>query len=137
PCIMIHSDVAKKIKYSNKYKYAEDYHLWFKILKLYKTSNIPEYLTYYRIHENNLSKKYSKIQRESVADLLQDQLEKICIVPSIDELKIHLAILQGLGKQYFNSIERVLLLQEWINKILNYQNKDQDYSINFEESMKK
>lgn len=118
PSVMMRTDVAKKIKYSRKHPHAEDYHLWFKILKKHKAGNIPEYLTYYRVHDNNVSARNSNEQRESVADLLSSELNKSGINHSIEELTVHIAICQGYGTKFFNTEEKVGMLSNWIDKVL-------------------
>jgi glycosyltransferase involved in cell wall biosynthesis len=52
---MFKSDVLKTLRYREGYMYAEDYDLWTRILKLYQTACLPEYLYYYRTHSNQVT----------------------------------------------------------------------------------
>lgn len=128
PSVLMRADIVKKIKYSKKYPHAEDYHLWFKILKKYKAANIPEYLTHYRIHDENTSNKNGREQRESAARLISSELDKLKIDHSVEELKIHIAISQNLGNKIFNNPVRIQLLDEWIEKVLRSQQKQLGFS---------
>lgn len=137
PSIMMRADVAKRVRYSERYPYAEDFHLWFDILKDYKAGNIPECLTYYRIHEDNLSAKNNKPQRENAAALLLDELAILGLDPSLEELKIHLAISSGYGAKFFNTKEKIESVKKWIDKILLIQREKQGYSGKFMQGIKK
>jgi len=55
---------SNNIRYDVKYIHAEDYKFWFEIYKCSSLANIPEFLLFYRISENQISKKYTKIQSE-------------------------------------------------------------------------
>jgi glycosyltransferase involved in cell wall biosynthesis len=52
---MFKSNVLKTLRYREGYIYAEDYDLWTRILKLYQTACLPEYLYYYRTHSNQVT----------------------------------------------------------------------------------
>lgn len=63
PCI--HSSVIFKKEviqyvggYKSFFKHCEDYELWTRVVFRYKTGNIPEALLRYRMHENQITKKY-------------------------------------------------------------------------------
>jgi glycosyltransferase involved in cell wall biosynthesis len=117
PSVMFRAETLKQIKYSRKYLHAEDYHIWFVLSRLCDFANIPEYLTYYRVHGANLSTSYQAKQKESVAQLLSDQLEDCGIKYSTRQLVIHLAISFSYGAVYFNNTKKITELKDWINKI--------------------
>lgn len=64
PSIVIRKDALTKMgSYCEKYEFAEDYHLWCKlILSGYKIANIPDHLLMYRVHCAQSSSKNSSIQ---------------------------------------------------------------------------
>lgn len=66
--IMRKSELDKNnIKYSQKYKYANDYELWIKtLIKGLNISNIPEILLYYRIHPLQMSQTYTNRDKETL-----------------------------------------------------------------------
>jgi hypothetical protein len=110
--------IFKKYKYSNTYKYIEDYDLWWKLSNEYKMANIPEFLTYYRIHDSNISVQNDKKQKENTGELLSNRLEKFGMAHNAEELAIHLAICFGYGKQFLNTPEKEKALHKWIQKLL-------------------
>lgn len=76
---MDHSSVffRKKIieevgSYKEIYKYAQDFDLWFRVLRKYKIANLPEVLTKYRIHSESVTKtpESHKIQRKLVLEII-------------------------------------------------------------------
>jgi glycosyltransferase involved in cell wall biosynthesis len=131
PSMMIREAVMRKYMYSKKYKHNEDYELWFKIAADHKVANIPEFCTYYRIHQNNISIENSKEQRENTLELLSDQLDNLGIEHSAQDLVIHSAINFGYGVHYFNSREKNQLLKTWLNKILKQLKLKHNFSNTF------
>lgn len=117
PTTMMRAHIVRQIGYSDQYPHAEDYHLWGQILRQYKVANMPEYLTYYRVHEQNTSKENSKIQRENAASVMHDELDHLGLEPTVEELKVHLALAQGLGRRYFNDENKIDKLRAWIDKV--------------------
>ena len=119
PSTMFKTSVFKEFQYDDEYPYCEDYSLWFKTAEKYKVANLSEYLTHYRVHSGNISSKNNKEQEENAFSLILDELEKLGIELSEEEIKIHSAIFSQKGKLYFNSEEKKEQLKKWIDKILN------------------
>lgn len=118
PTTMFRASIFKEFQYDNEYLHCEDYSLWFKIAEKYKIINLSDYDTLYRVHKNNLSSKNYKQQEENTFSLILDELEKLGLELSKEEIKIHGAIFTKKGKQYFNSPEKIVSLKKWIYKIL-------------------
>ena len=78
PTVMMRTDTIKdhKLAYSTSHLYAEDYHLWSKIIKLGKLYNFKEPLLYYRHHKNQISEEYRHKQIEVSRSVLKDYLSK-------------------------------------------------------------
>lgn len=128
PSVTIRAHILKKIKYSKDFAYAEDYDLWFRILKHYKGINLKEHLTYYRIHDKNISVQNIQLQRENVANLLSVELEKKGIEHSISELSLHMAIYFGYREKFFNEYAKIKALNAWIMKVLSSLQNQSNYS---------
>lgn len=59
PSVMFTQKAIKVVgSYSLKYKHAEDYELWTRVVAKFKTANIPEYLLKYRIAEGSITQKH-------------------------------------------------------------------------------
>ena len=57
PSVMFRREIVEKIGLYKKFKHAEDYEFWTRIVFKYNVANIQEPLLYYRIHENQITKK--------------------------------------------------------------------------------
>lgn len=125
--VMFRSEVIKNTKYRDNYPLNEDYALSVKLLKTEDFVNIPESLMYCRAHKSNFSLKNSKVRKESVANLLSDELESLSVELNTDELKQLLAIGFGMGNIYFNDREKLSSLELLIAHIVKTK---QDTKIN-------
>lgn len=66
PAVMFRSDIIQEIgEYSLNYKAAEDYDLFFRMVKKYKTKNLPEILVVKEYNLNSISVKKRKVQLKS------------------------------------------------------------------------
>lgn len=62
--VMIKKEVFDSVGvYNPKYKHAEDYELWSRVLRKFKALNIPEPLIKYRINNNGVTRKYNLFMR--------------------------------------------------------------------------
>lgn len=136
PSVMIRLDTIKPIKYSELYNYCEDYDLWFKIASNYKVANIPEFLTYYRVHETNINKNYLKEQKRNSLELQSSILDELSIDYSVKELLIHTKISTSIPSKLFSSEEKVNNLVIWVEKILKQIQKQYNYSPSFLNKMR-
>ncbi|MBX3255005.1 MAG: glycosyltransferase [Chitinophagaceae bacterium] len=118
PSVMIRATALKKMKYNSKYKHAEDYNLWFNLSGKYKFANLLEFLTYYRVHPANTSLENAKEQQRNAAALISDELDKLGVEYSPNELALHIAISAGYGARFFNTRKKINELYGWIDKIL-------------------
>ena len=63
--VLIPLKVFKEVNYYDEDIHLEDYQLWFKILSKYPIAYINEHLTYYRVHDTNVSNdEYKMLQWE-------------------------------------------------------------------------
>lgn len=127
PSVMIRADVLKSFGYTDEYKYCEDYELWLKIAAQYTIANIPECLTYYRVHKENIDHRYLKAQKQTMLELLSATLDESGIAHSVEELAIHAAICSNSPKQFFSSERRIEGLIVWVNGILKYFQKRNNF----------
>ena len=80
------ANVLQSLKYVQGYVYAEDYHLWYRILKQYRTYVYPEFLYLYRTHSNQVTNtKNTEIIRSSLLKILSKNLNDLNIVWTNDQ----------------------------------------------------
>ena len=109
------------------YPPAEDYDLWEKISRHCEVANIPEILTYYRLHslQTTFSDEARKKQIESAWKVQKRMLRSLNIFPNKKEKEIHLKI--GLQSDFeFSTREDVEDVYEWLLKV---HTKNLEYKI--------
>lgn len=63
PLAMIRKDILEKVgMYSENLRYAQDYDLWFRVAKVSKLANLPEFLLKYRISNKSITASKNKEQ---------------------------------------------------------------------------
>jgi glycosyltransferase involved in cell wall biosynthesis len=128
PSVMIRSNLLKKIRYPKRYKDVEDYALWFKICKQSRVANIPEYLTYCRIHAGSISKRNrSRLITNTIA-LLSRNLNELGVEHTVEDLELHTTITLGYGSQSFNSHSELSLVEGWIKRVASLISVRYDFS---------
>jgi len=74
--VMIRKSCLPDNPFDPEFYIAEDYNVWLKIAEKYNVWNLPEVLTNYRIHEDNIHKKLSQKMRDMDMLQLSKQLSK-------------------------------------------------------------
>lgn len=99
------------------YPPAEDYDLWERVSQKWDVTNIPEILTYYRIHSAQTSNAMAEKQLDYIWRVQKRMLDGIGIVVSEQEQSIHLAI--GVGWASKLDLKEFCKLENWLLKIHN------------------
>ena len=62
--------------YNERYKYAQDFDLWFRVSRKYKMANIPKVLTKHRIHSKSVTgiPETHKIQKQFVLEIISNNV---------------------------------------------------------------
>lgn len=90
--IMIRREVLEQNPYDSNFPLAEDYELWCRLSRLYKLKNIPEHLTRYRWHGDNISQSRKKHLDDLVKNIYRRELSLIGIDATEEELTLHSSI---------------------------------------------
>jgi hypothetical protein len=78
--------------YDPAYPHAEDYALWLRAAEQARLANLPEVLLHYRMHEQQIGSRARAEQEQTSARLRREQIERLGIAPSPEELATHEAI---------------------------------------------
>jgi len=89
PSVMIRKKILEQNPYSEDWKYIEDFELWQRIAPLGKFANINKPYLRYRWHQENISVLRESQQVKSRDKIITEQLEKMGISPSAEDLKWH------------------------------------------------
>ncbi len=112
--------IDNSISFDNTFLTAEDYALWQNVSKFAGCCNIPQVLTYYRIHSDQVSSHRKHLEKQNVWRIQQVQINELDVTPAEDEKKIHLML-------SFSDIERnESFLDEahkWLLRLLESNNK--------------
>lgn len=111
-------------EFDSRYPPAEDYDLWERLSQVTDLSNIPEFLTVYRVHTQQISRLKSEQQIAAVWQIQCRQLNSLGINPTDDEKELHLNIGVGWGfnkhSSMLSKLEQWLLKLKYANQRLNY-----------------
>lgn len=119
PTVMVRAFLIKKLKYDANFEIAEDYNLWFEILKLTKGKNLNEVLLYYRIHPNKTGLKRKEQQLHSLAKLIEKQFNYYNIAYTKENIDEHLWLSHCYNHKLL-TIEQLRRVEKWLG-ILQYQ----------------
>jgi glycosyltransferase involved in cell wall biosynthesis len=133
PSLIIRNEVLKKhnMRYSEDYYYAADYDILVKLSRIGDVTNQSECLLYYRCHSGQITHEKRREQKIYRDRIQLKQLENFKVKPSIDEVIIHHAVMNGIplsGKQ-------LEAAEKWCNKLMMKNHKvkyyDEDYLFKF------
>jgi glycosyltransferase involved in cell wall biosynthesis len=121
PTVIIRSAIFKKEKfyYDKSYIHSEDYELWSRVIKNYKVSNVSNVILKYRIHQNQVSQKFSKVQVEGIRECQKKQLIQLGINPTKENLYLHNSFSQ---LDFTYSKNYLLEVEQWFLQLINQNN---------------
>jgi glycosyltransferase involved in cell wall biosynthesis len=125
--IMMRSHIAKDLQYDEKFQICEDYDLWYRISRLGKILNLPEYATLYRVHDNNMSTRKSEIMFSHVHKINKRILDDLGIEYTENELHAHSNAL-CYNASFFTNPEKLQILENWMLKLYSYLKKNGHYN---------
>jgi glycosyltransferase involved in cell wall biosynthesis len=111
--------IENDINYSLDCIHAEDYLLWSQLAEKGSLANISQALLNYRIHPGQITETvaFKETKSKSLQHIRQQQLDKLGITYSPEELNIHNKISDAVK---FNSIEELNAAQLWLIKLINF-----------------
>lgn len=113
---MVRGDLMRELKFAETFEVAEDYELWYRCSQRGKMANIPEFLTLYRVHGNNISITKKEKMFAIVKTLADRILRDAGIEFSADDLELHNRLLSFDGA-YFADAKRMEALENWILRL--------------------
>ena len=118
PVIMFKKETGGKVwKYNPSFKYSQDYELFSRMCHKGEIANLPKYLIYYRISQNQISKKYDIEQKKYAVMVQEFLLSSFNIELTPKEEDIFYSLTRNIGNTKSNSEEIELFLLK-LNKNL-------------------
>lgn len=117
PTMILRKEVFLKnnLFYNPDYPHAEDYELWVRASRLTDLENLPEVLLDYRFHTAQVSSKHNNVQRSSIHQCQQLQLNELAINPTKAELEIHYAVANLFFKPEQDFVDKA---EHWLLKLV-------------------
>lgn len=111
--VMFRTEEVKKVTYQKGFAPAEDYELFSQIGKYGEIGNLPEPLVKYRIHDHNISSLKKEEQQKAISNIIKNQLQSLGIIPSDNELKLHVSLVDG-----FFEWSELPQVETWLSKLI-------------------
>ncbi len=120
PSVLIRKSIIieNNLKFDDEFQYAEDYQFWTQLVFLCKLKNIDQVLMEYRIHDNQISSKYTQKQIKINFKIQKEYLLKAGFIFSDEEV----IILSQLNNTQLNNLNFDVSKMNLINSLLT-QNK--------------
>lgn len=126
--IMCHSSVIIReksisegnIRYNPSLLYAQDFDFFVRMINDYSFANIPEVLIHYRIHDDQIAEQKKNEQNFTANSIIKEQLKKLSINPTNEELILHNNLIELKIKQ---SKDLLLQSEKWMLKIIKNNDK--------------
>ena len=130
PSVIIKSELLRQNRYEHVMA-AEDYDLWGRLEDKAKFANIPKPLLWYRWHQTNVSKEKAEIQQASKNRVIHQQLQKLGLSPTEEELRVHklsFSLYSFDGKTEISlDTSDLYKTAVWFKKLLNANKKQKRY----------
>lgn len=111
---------SDKVWFDKNYIHAEDYELWTRLLLKHQVGKVPLMLFKYRLHDKQITSKYSKQQIQSANSIRENMLLRCGFIFTKDELRVHNII--G-SSQLITEVNDLKLLLVWFNKLIENNKK--------------
>jgi glycosyltransferase involved in cell wall biosynthesis len=121
PTAIFNNQLIKKnnIKYSENRVHSEDFQFWIDIAMHAELANLPVPLLSYRMHENQITgnEKFALAKTETLDAIRLSQLQKLDLIPTHEELKLHHIIANGEKVGQESEMQQA---SDWLKKILEH-----------------
>lgn len=87
---MIDINVLRELQYRKGYEPAEDFDLFERVAAAHKVGFINQFLSYYRVHDSNISTIKSENRKKAEREIIERQLERYGFECNNDNLDLHL-----------------------------------------------
>ena len=113
----------QNIRYSERFRYAQDFKLWTDICRSFRVSNVNDILYLFRKHDHQVSETKSGAQRETVTRVCFEELDRFGIQPTEKESILHEKLI---SRKEFQSCKNIRMLRKWLKKLIK-QNRLSSY----------
>jgi glycosyltransferase involved in cell wall biosynthesis len=121
--VMLRNDLLDRhnFRYSEAFKFAEDYEFWVRCSRAFQLALIPEVLVSYRTRSSSVSNLNRQMQREAADRVRLDYLRSLGIKMSRDEEQLHLDITNF---NFGGDPNRLLEARNWLSALLDLARRE-------------
>lgn len=87
---MINTAVLRELQYRTGYEPAEDFDLFERLMEKYEVGFLNEFLSYYRVHDANISTLKGDVRKKAEREIIARQLKRYGFIFTEEELALHL-----------------------------------------------
>lgn len=119
PSIIMRKKALANNLFDKKWIYVEDFELWTRLANRGKVANLEQTLLKYRWHNSNVSNIYSEIQEDFKNRIIKQQLEKLDIKASDQDIALHRLTfkLYSLGQKNEIGVDQYEKIGDWFRKL--------------------
>ncbi|WP_305313675.1 glycosyltransferase family A protein [Hydrogenophaga sp.] len=112
PALMFRRELVEQglIRYDDDFRYAEDYHLWSRLLLRVTSANLPEVVLDYRLHAQQVSSGSSDKQYAASLRVRRKMLMECGLTPSDGEVTLHESVI----------LERPLPMADYLQRLASW-----------------
>jgi len=114
------------LRFDLSHHLSQDYGLWVRIPALWKITNLPEVLTLYRLHTDQVTAVHKQKQIDISWEIQREQLQALGIIPTEEERIIHMS-LSGFIQHTFEIPDRLHEAAGYLTKLDKANNKQKIY----------
>lgn len=122
--VVYRKECIHNFSFKEGFDIGEDYVIWLEIIEKYKAWNLQKYLVDYRIHPESVTNSRPELQLEKEKEIFRQQLAKLGIEATEEELDLHLLIK---GKNPAIDTKTLKEIERWLLKIGAYNDKSMRY----------
>lgn len=122
PTLVIRKDIINKqqVVFDEKFKHAEDYELWSRLLFDCRFSSVDQVLLKYRLHAHQVSTVYKTDQHANANKIRENMLMKAGFSFTADELQVFCRLGNSL---LITNYKDLTLLETFLNKLIDQNNR--------------
>lgn len=116
PTVMFRQEalVRHSLRFSSEARHAEDLDLWMRAAEHFPLANIPRVGLRYRVHADQVTRRYAAEQHQTLSRLRRRQLSLLLPGSSEQDVQLHLNILD-VGKALTR--EELLAAEDWLDRL--------------------
>lgn len=125
--VMIRTGVIDDLFFSEAFQLAEDFELWHRVGEHSRLTNIPEFLTRYRVHDTNISSLKEVAMYDRIRMIVKKIFTGLDLVFDDRDLELHMWLM-AYNASFFKEPAKIRELSGWIVRLLDQMKTKEGYN---------